>query len=241
MAIQEKLTRWLDSGRYAQYGDRWDDKMFHEFVLERMTPTTHLLDLGAGAGIVPEMNFLEHAERVCGVDPDPRVIDNPQIHEGRIGFGEEIPYEDEPFDLVVCDNVLEHLANPDTVFREVRRVLKPGGRFMAKTPNFWHYVAISSALTPLSFHRRFNAGHGRNQQDTFPTCYRANSRRDLRKLAERTEMRLLACTMIEGRPEYLRRSWMAYLLGSAYERLVNSTRLFEAFRVVLIAEFERPE
>ena len=65
--------------------------------------------------------------------------------------------------------------------------------------------------------------------------------RDLRKLADRTDMRLLSCTMIEGRPEYLRRWWAAYLLGSAYERPVNSTRLFEAFRVVLIAELQRPE
>lgn len=241
MGIQETLTTWLDSGRYAQYEDRWDDKTFHEFILERVTPSTHMLDLGAGAGIVPEMNFLDKAERVCGVDPDPRVVDNPHIHEGRVGFGEDIPYEDESFDLVICDNVLEHLENPDEVFREVRRVLKPGGRFVAKTPNFWHYVAIGASLTPHSFHRRFNAGRGRDEEDTFPTCYRANTRRDLRKLAERTEMRLVSCTMIEGRPEYLRRWWPAYLLGSAYERLVNSSRLFERFRVVLIAELQRPE
>ena len=240
MGLQERVSTWLDRGRYSKFPNRWDDLLFHSFIEERLTPTTVLLDLGAGAGIVPEMNFKDRVQRVCGVDPDPRVVDNPYLDEGRVGFGEKIPYEDETFDLVVCDNVLEHLDRPSEVFNEVRRVLKPGGRFVAKTPNFWHYVALGATLTPHSFHQRFNAARGRRGEDTFPTRYRANTRRDLRRLARETEMELVSCSMIEGRPEYLRRWWPAYLIGAAYERLVNSSALFEPFRVILIAELRRP-
>jgi len=35
------------------------------------------LDLGAGAGIVSQMNFKGIASRVCGIDPDERVLSNP--------------------------------------------------------------------------------------------------------------------------------------------------------------------
>lgn len=239
MSLHESVADWLDQTRYSDFQDRWDDTMFRRFVLDRIDSTTHLLDLGAGAGIVPEMNFKDHAERVCGVDPDPRVVDNPYLHEGREGVGESIPYEDESFDVVICDNVLEHLDRPTEVFAEVRRVLKPGGRFVAKTPNFWHYVAIGATVTPHWFHQRFNAARGRMEVDTFPTRYRANTKRDLRKLANATGLELVHCDRIEGRPEYLRRWWPAYLLGSAYERLVNSSKLFENFRVLLMMEMRR--
>jgi hypothetical protein len=52
-------------------------------------------------------------------------------------------------------------------------------------------------------------------------------------------MSLVSCEMTEGRPEYLRRWWPAYLLGTTYERIVNSTKLFQPFRCVLIAEFQK--
>lgn len=239
MGLNTRITRWLDEEVYRAFPDRWDDALFNRFILDRLEPSHVVLDIGAGAGIVPEMDFRDHAARVCGLDPDPRVVDNPHLSEGKVGFGEEIPYDDETFDLVFCDNVLEHLERPAEVFREVRRVLKPGGRFLGKTPNYWHYVAIGASLTPHSFHRRFNAGRGRDEEDTFPTCYRANTRRDLRRLAAECDLELRSCEMIEGRPEYLRRWWPTYLAGAAYEKLVNSTRLLEPFRVVLVAEMSR--
>jgi len=48
-------------------------------------------DLGAGAGIVEEMDFRGHARRICGIDPDPRVVDSPYLDEGQVGVGESIP------------------------------------------------------------------------------------------------------------------------------------------------------
>jgi SAM-dependent methyltransferase len=234
------IARWLDRGRYRDYGDRWDDDILRAAVLERLKPQHRLLDLGAGAGIVPEMNFRGHADRVCGVDPDERVVDNPFLDEGRQGVGESIPYEDESFDIVVSDNVLEHLDRPVEVFREVARVLKPGGIFLAKTPNRWHYVATAASLTPHGFHRWFNAKRGRAQENTFPTRYRANSRAQLTRVAAGSGLVLESCRLIEGRPEYLRQMGLLYLAGALYERIVNSTQALAAFRVILVAELRKP-
>jgi hypothetical protein len=62
--------------------------MLRRWVLAALNPNAHVLDLGAGAGIVPEMNFRGLAARVCGVDPDPRVLQNRHLDEGKIGYGE---------------------------------------------------------------------------------------------------------------------------------------------------------
>jgi SAM-dependent methyltransferase len=46
----------------------------------------------------------------------------------------QIPYPDETFDLVICNHMLEHVANAELALREMRRVLKPGGRAICQTP-----------------------------------------------------------------------------------------------------------
>jgi SAM-dependent methyltransferase len=46
-----------------------------------------------------------------------------------------LPYPSESFDLVTSTEVIEHLENPRRFFREVARVLKPGGQIILSTPN----------------------------------------------------------------------------------------------------------
>jgi ubiquinone/menaquinone biosynthesis C-methylase UbiE len=230
----------MDRTWYPDQDRNWDDAWFRERILERLRPEFHVLDLGAGAGIVRQMNFRGLAARVCGVDPNERVLANPHLDEARQGTGEAIPYPDARFDLVICDNVLEHVADPVSVFREVRRVLRPGGLFMAKTPNLRHYVATLARLTPHRFHQFYNALRGRARHDTFPTLYRANTPAAVRAHAERAGLELVEVRLIEGRPEYLRLSAPTYVAGWLYERLVNATPRLERFRVVLIATLRRP-
>ena len=61
---------------------------------------------------------LRNAERL-GLDVD-----------GKVADAERIPYDDATFDVVVGHAVLHHIPDLDTAFREVLRVLKPGGRFV---------------------------------------------------------------------------------------------------------------
>jgi SAM-dependent methyltransferase len=52
-----------------------------------------------------------------------------EIHEGRL------PFDDEFFDLVTNNQVLEHVADLDAVLREIHRVLKPGGTVLSIFPS----------------------------------------------------------------------------------------------------------
>jgi SAM-dependent methyltransferase len=233
--------RGLDERWYRGVPDNWDDQLFRERILRHVNPRTRVLDLGAGAGIVPHMNFRGLAAHVCGVDLDERVLQNPYLDEAHVGGGEKLPLADASFDVVFADNVLEHLPDPESVFREVRRVLKPGGVFLAKTPNKWHYMPLIARLTPHSFHRLYNRLRGRAAVDTFPTRYRANSRGDLRRLARAAGFNVESVDIFESRPEYLRLNPITYAAGFVYERCVNATSLLEGVRILLMVEMRRPD
>jgi SAM-dependent methyltransferase len=235
------VVSWIDRTFFPGHSKNWDDSLFRERILAKMPPEAAVLDLGAGAGIVSQMNFLGLAARVCGVDLDPRVEQNPFLDEGRAADGQSIPYDDFVFDLVFSDNVLEHLAEPEQVFSEVMRVLKPGGVFLFKTPNKWHYMPLIARATPHAFHRWINRKRGRAEVDTFPTLYRANSSRDVRRLASRTGFEVEHLEFIEGRPEYLRIHPATYLIGLAYERLVNAFSFLAGIRVILIGTLRKPD
>jgi len=49
----------------------------------------------------------------------------------------EIPFEDSHFDAVIGMEIIEHLADTDSLIREVKRVLKPDGVLVLSTPNFF--------------------------------------------------------------------------------------------------------
>jgi len=233
------VKKYLDENRYGQFGDNWDDLLFRQEIERTLQNNHSLLDLGAGAGIVSHMNFKGMAARVVGVDLDPRVTENPFLDKGIIIDGVTLPFPDGEFDIVISDNVLEHLENPSAIFSEVFRVLKKGGCFLVKTPNKFHYMPLVASLTPTSFHRYVNRLRGRDSEDTFPTLYRVNSKRSVGRLSTETGFSSCKVSLIEGRPEYLRMYSLTYVFGYIYERFVNSSNIFQNFRILLIAVMQK--
>jgi len=234
------MVERIDRAFYPGVRSNWDDEALRQAILNKLRPDHVVLDVGAGAGILPQMNFKGLAARVCGVDLDPRVMANPMLDEGKVADAGRIPYGDAIFDLAFADNVLEHLDDPLTVLREVARVLKPNGVFIFKTPNKRHYMPTIARATPHWFHGYYNRLRGRDEVDTFPTHYRANTKGDVARLAAAAGLVAQDIRCIEGRPEYLRISPVTYLAGAAYERVVNTTQALEGLRVVLIGILRKP-
>lgn len=234
-----RLTRFIDERFYPDCRGNWDDTLFRDRILECLEKSHRVLDVGAGAGIIKQMNFKDEASCVCGIDVDPRVLENPFLDEAHVCDATSIPYRDATFDIAFADNVLEHLADPKATFKEIARILKPGGLFLFKTPNKWHYVPTIARISPHKFHERINRWRGRQSIDVFPTLYRANTLADISRIAAGAGLEVVSLERIERRPEYLRLSGPTYLAGLAYERLVNSTSLLAGFRVLLVGKIAK--
>ena len=105
-------------------------------------PGERVLDVGCGTGaLVLLVAREEPGAELTGIDPDPRALDLARRKAARAGirarfdrgYCQELPYEAESFDVVLSSMMIHHLPTEAKrgLFREVARVLAPGGRFHA--------------------------------------------------------------------------------------------------------------
>jgi len=60
-----------------------------------------------------------------------------------------LPVEDACVDVVMSRSVMEHIEDPLAVYREINRVMKPGGHFVFLTANLWDYAALIASIVPI--------------------------------------------------------------------------------------------
>lgn len=212
--------------------DRFSD-VIHGYVRAGVV----MLDAGCGSGRVFQYHF-EDAQRprlIVGVDVTNEPRGNGNVDAAARADLGALPFRDETFDIAISSHVAEHLTEPERVFGELARVLKPGGRLLILTPNRWHYVTVSSALLPHRFHLKYNQWRGVDVHDIFPTAYKANTAGRLRSLYENAGLEVERLEQFETEPEYLAFSLPTYVLGVAYERAVNRIGFLKNLRVNLLA------
>ena len=213
---------------------------FYSWVRTFINPDTNLLNLGAGppANRDPIRVFKGEVAKVIGVDIDPEVKTNTELDEAYvITPGGKLPFPEETFDLVLCDWVLEHIADPQQFLSEARRVLRTGGSFFFRTPNRYHYVGLIARSTPEWFHKLVaNRARGSRPgaHEPWPTFYRLNSRGDVESKGLKAGYREVEIKMWECQPAYLVFSTLPFLIGVSYERLVNRYTALEAFRADIL-------
>ncbi|MFO0965583.1 MAG: methyltransferase domain-containing protein [Gemmataceae bacterium] len=151
---------------------------FHEAIRARLPRCGKVLDLGCGdhAALKPYRT----AEReVWGTDfhRHPRLAEPEWFR--LLGPNGAIPFPDNTFDLIASDWVIEHVALPRVFLSEVKRVLKPGGRYVAHSISGAHYLTWVRRLFDLAPHELVQEViyrlYRREHHDTFPTHYRLNT------------------------------------------------------------------
>ncbi len=99
-------------------------------------PGRRVLDLGCRDGALS--SAYADGNDVVGVDADREALAEAEklgIETRWADLDDALPFEDEAFDVVVAGELLEHLRDPRRLVDEVRRVLRPGGSFVASVPN----------------------------------------------------------------------------------------------------------
>ncbi|MEX0785632.1 MAG: class I SAM-dependent methyltransferase [Dehalococcoidia bacterium] len=207
---------------------------FLKTILGLVQPGDVVLDAGCGSGRVFQHQLAGHAKLVLGIDVTDEPRENENIDGWTHGDLRALPLRDASFDLIVMSHVAEHLTEPEAVFGELARILRPGGRLLVLTPNRWHYVTLVARLVPHRLHVVFNRWRGLDAGDIFPTAYRANTAGRLRELSQGAGLSVERLDQFESEPEYLAFHIVPYALGVVYERLVNRFSFLAPLRVELL-------
>lgn len=99
-----------------------------------------LLDVGAADGLLAR-RLTERGWKVTGIEADPAMAAVGAAHGERMlvaDLNRGVPALDGLFDVIVCGDVLEHLADPREVLRALVRALAPGGDVVVSVPNVAH-------------------------------------------------------------------------------------------------------
>jgi ubiquinone/menaquinone biosynthesis C-methylase UbiE len=157
--MREKRTQHesLNERLWDSRSQAWDNKRFNYFrALQKrlvrlldLQQEQHLLDLGCGTGwaVLYAATLLNDHGEFDGIDISSRMIEKAVANSSsyrNVHFyqtsAEQLPFEKDYFDFVICSNSFHHYFNPDKVLGEVCRVLKPKGRVNILDPSgdgFW--------------------------------------------------------------------------------------------------------
>ena len=153
-----------------------------------------VLDIGAGRGSWSSLDKCEYRnklhtikgkvkEYICA-DIDEAVLSNPTSDRNLLMQDNRVPLGDESVDIILADNVLEHINDVLSFRNEITRLLKPGGYFCARTPHGLHYVSLFARMIRNKTHADLlrHIQPTRQPEDVFPTSYRLNTLRKVRRL-----------------------------------------------------------
>ena len=214
----KSLDRYLGRGSYYWLKDRihpereYTQLTYARLIDEALTPQTRWLDAGGGHKILETSTSeleLAMVQRVrlavcCDLAVD-AIAKHRTIRAGVGATLDHLPFRGGSIDLITLNNVAEHLENPREVLTEFARVLAPGGRVIIHTPNVSSYAAhivqAGRRVLPKSFiMKMIRFMDFREEEDVFPTYYRANTYDDLTAVARQAGLSSEKVVLVPARP-----------------------------------------
>lgn len=183
--------------RYSQY-------IYEDVVSRHIKNDTEWLDIGCGHNLLSpwrheeEKKLVRRCKRIVGIDYDTVSLKAHKTIKERIrGDITKLPFRDGSFDIVTANMVVEHLNDPASQFKEIRRVLKPEGLFIFHTPNLLGYVAILSKLVPEGLKAKvIYFLQQRHENDIFPAFYKINTAGAINSMSKETGFDVTKIKMI---------------------------------------------
>ena len=123
------------------------------YLLPHLKAGQYVLDVGCGPGtITADLAALVAPGRVVGLDHAAGILDQARLAVAEAGLADRVEFAqgdvhaldfpDDTFDVVHAHQVLQHVGDPVTALREMRRVCKPGGVVAARDSDyrafFWY-------------------------------------------------------------------------------------------------------
>jgi len=227
--MRDNQARFYPESRIGGFTDVDGTIVFFTRVNSLLSPDSTVLDVGCGRGAHKEdqvrtrrdLQVLKgKARKVIGIDVAESARANPFIDEFRKIEGIDWPVPDCSIDLILCDNVLEHIEDPDDFFSEAYRVLRHDGYLCIRTANAWSYISTCARLIPNKYHSRVTrvVQDTRKEADVFPTLYKCNTVFRIRAMMRKHGFESVVYGY-EAEPRYLSFSTIAYCLGVLHQRI----------------------
>jgi SAM-dependent methyltransferase len=151
------LTQHWTEGLYRraakslrQFVDLEKDSLDEAMRMAAPMAIGRLLDVGCGDKPYESL-FAPYVREYVGAEYDETYSGSANARKGKadvVYSGNRLPFEDDAFDTVLCNQVGEHVLHPEVFFAELVRVVKRGGRLIFTVP-FSHRIHSE----PYDFHR----------------------------------------------------------------------------------------
>lgn len=223
---------------------KYSQSLYEDILKLHVKPDIRWLDLGCREHILPpwrleeEKKLTENCKMVAGIDCNLQSLLNHKTISRLIqGDIANLPLKDNSFDLATANMVAEHMENPDVTFREIQRILRPGGTFIFHTPNISGYTAILLMLVPRVLKPKLVRFFHRDREGDFVTYYKANSADKIHNLANAAGFKVV-------KVKYLASSAVFTIIPplALFEIIwirITMTRLFKPFRTNIIAVLQK--
>ena len=214
-------------------------RKYEEKILSTLKNTDTILDAGCGRSAPILRKFYGKTKTLIGVDLEEptKGMQGIKYIKGDIS---SIDISSNTVDVVISRAVLEHVSNPIPIFKEIHRILKPGGSFVFLVPNLGDYVSILSKLIPNRFHKYIiSKTEGRKIDDVFPTYYNANTYSSIKKLSNKNGFTIEAFLYLGQYPSIFMFNPFCFILATIYEKIISRFEFFGFLRGWLLVQVKK--
>jgi len=200
MTDQKLCNEWTPLPQWKIYENdyktrkKWQDSLFKNMIQDAMRlfdkPT--VLDIGCGRGLFGNVSLQTEiagmADKMWGCEPDISIQSNSCFHQIFPNMLEESAIPQNSVHVAYSCYVIEHIPDPAGFFNKIYECLVEGGIFLGITDSRWSFFSTMSQMIEWTRLKNFYLNlvcgeRGKDRYENYPTYYRANTARAVKRCA----------------------------------------------------------